>query len=288
MNTSPSRTFALALAICSLGACSTRTAIGDLFDAGSGTDHTDGSVGDGTLGHGSGGITGTGGTTGTGGVTGAGGRGQPAGGRTGAGGRSAGEGGTVGGSGGRRDGDTGGQPAGGGNGGTDSTGGRGGAEDACQPVGAPPPQSGAGGRASCTSASYTYPPTGFYGTNILYSGCTPFSDWGPQSEVLEYEIAATVPPGASLRVKITSLAFSSSIPGAGGASGSSPGWAFAGDGDFRASDFDSTTGSQLFMSRLAGDNETRFYLDGTGQARIDFYECDAATPTRSEIISWHL
>jgi hypothetical protein len=40
------------------------------------------------------------------------------------------------------------------------------------------------------------------------------------------------------------------------------------------------------MSRvLFGDNETRLSFSGTGQARIDVYECGSPTPTRSEIIS---
>lgn len=65
-----------------------------------------------------------------------------------------------------------------------------------------------------------------------------------------------------------------------------PGWSYEVDGDWRVSDYDPTTSEQVFMTRLSTDNETRLAFQGTGQARIDVFECGSTTPTRSEIISW--
>jgi hypothetical protein len=65
-----------------------------------------------------------------------------------------------------------------------------------------------------------------------------------------------------------------------------PGWSYGVDGDWRVGDYDPMTRQQLFMSRFAGDNETRLAFQGTGQARIDVFECGSQTPTRSEVISW--
>jgi hypothetical protein len=69
------------------------------------------------------------------------------------------------------------------------------------------------------------------------------------------------------------------MPGVG------PGWYFT-NNDFRNTVYDATTGQQLFMSRLPGINEGKISFDGTGQARIDFFECGATAPTRTETITW--
>jgi len=99
-------------------------------------------------------------------------------------------------------------------------------------------------------------------------------------------MAAQVPEGAKVLVKLTALSVSSP-PGAAGASGRmTPGWSYSIDGDWRAGTYDSQAGQQIFQSRLIGDNETRLRFDGAGQARIDIYECDATAPTRSQILTW--
>jgi len=158
---------------------------------------------------------------------------------------------------------------------------------------------GAGGMATCQAVKFepggqggggpyhaclggSYPSSGFYGDNILAAGCPAVHS----GSAIPYEMAAYVPQGMKVLVRMTALSLSS-LPGAAGTSGRmTPGWSYSIDGDWRAGTYDSQTSQQIFQSRLIGDNETRLRFDGSGQARIDIYECDATEPTRSQIVTW--
>jgi len=129
--------------------------------------------------------------------------------------------------------------------------------------------------AGASGCSITYPPDGFYGSNIFYAD-TPLVHAGNQSN---YTMAADVPAGASLTFRMTLLS-DANLP-----VGMTAAWYFS-ESDFRATVYDATTNEQLFMSRLPGRNEMSIFFQGTGSARIDFYECSSANPTRVEIVSW--
>lgn len=121
----------------------------------------------------------------------------------------------------------------------------------------------------------TYPPSGFFGPNILYPQATPFAT-GVTSP---YTMAAIVPLGYALTLKLTNLGGTGVVPGLG------PTWALTQD-DFRESVFNKTTHEQIFEARLVGINEVEISFEGTGSARIDFFECGSITPTKTETIYW--
>ena len=236
-------------------ACNTRTPIGEIPDAGDGND---GSLGDGSLTRGSGGVagdqggggggypSGNGGALATGGDTGA------SGGVVGNGGGRTGQGGAA----------AGGSPAMGGAPGT----------VACLTY---DNASGVGGQGVVACSPFVYPASGFYGDNILAGNCTSFTS------SVDYELGVMGTTSATVQVTLTAL----SLPGAGGRNGS-PGWGYGLDGDWRVTGYDPQTQQQIFQTRPLPGNETMIKFRGTGSARVDIYECDLNTPARSKTITW--
>jgi hypothetical protein len=90
-------------------------------------------------------------------------------------------------------------------------------------------------------------------------------------------MAADVPDGTSLSFTMTLKDPSDGDSGIGNPS-IGPIW-WLSESDFRFTTYDPVTGEQRFMSRFAGRNEAQLYFEGTGQARIDFFECVSTTPT---------
>lgn len=129
------------------------------------------------------------------------------------------------------------------------------------------------GDASC---SITYPPSGFYGQNILDPAVTSFQS----TSTPLYEYRADVPLGYSLSFTMTLLGGTGGVPDVG------PIWQLSGNSDFRFSTYDATTGQQRFMSSIPNANEGGISFSGTGQARIDIFECGAPAVTRTETITW--
>ena len=114
-----------------------------------------------------------------------------------------------------------------------------------------------------------YPPSGFYGQNILFAGCTSV---GSQAQ---YEMAADVSDPQSLVVTWTLLA-------------GDP-WGFNGMSDWRSTVLPGRdAGSQqTFQPTHSGRNEVEMVFAGTsGQARIDYYECGSQVPTRTQFITY--
>jgi hypothetical protein len=132
---------------------------------------------------------------------------------------------------------------------------------------------GTGGQAAVNPGcgQITYPATGFYGPNVLDPAVTSF-----RSNPASYELAADLPPGASITLKLTLVK----------GSGTGVPWAHALDGDWRVGDFDAARGEQVFVSRSSGRIETRIFFLQRGEARIDLFECGAAAPTRTKNIQW--
>lgn len=242
----------LALIVWTSG-CNTRTPIGEIPDAGEGSD---GWPGDGSLSHGSGGVAG--GQGGGGGYPASSGGAQARGGDTGD------AGGVIGNGGGRTG--QGGAAGGSAMGGTAGTG-------ACRTYETP---KGAAGQMGTACSDLIYPASGFYGDNILADGCSAFTS------SVNYDLAVTLPStSATVQVTVTKL----SVSGAAGRSGSS-GWYYGNDGDWRVKTYDPQTQTQLYQTRPISDNETLITFMGAGTARVDIYECDLTTPARSKTISW--
>ncbi len=132
------------------------------------------------------------------------------------------------------------------------------------------------GKADGGGCGVSYPEDGFYGPNILFSGLTsltgqPFlgADTAPI-----YELVASHPLGATVSLNMTLL--SGSVWYIGGSAN-----------DWRATIYDPTTGEQTFQTPdVAAVSESSIYFVGSGQARLDLFECGAATPTTSKTISW--
>jgi hypothetical protein len=128
------------------------------------------------------------------------------------------------------------------------------------------------GKADGGGCGVTYPENGFYGPNILDPGVTFFADhdW---SVPPYYELVASHPLGATVRVNMTPL---------WGVGFDYGGPAF----DWRVLD-DPTTGDESFQTPdVAAVSESTIAFFQSGQARLDIFECGAATPTSSKTISW--
>ena len=137
---------------------------------------------------------------------------------------------------------------------------------------------GAAGHSGDACYQLTYPASGFYGDNILAADCTTFT-----SDGAGYELAVMGPTTfPTVQVTLTLL----SLTGTRTAPLPQPGWAYAVDGDWRVKAFDTGTQQQIFQTRPLSDNETNIRFSGAGSARVDIYDCDPNTPTRSKIISW--
>jgi hypothetical protein len=137
---------------------------------------------------------------------------------------------------------------------------------------------GTAGQAGGSCQYLTYPASGFYGANILAGDCTTFTT------SVDVELAVMWPSNfpTTVQVALTLLSLSDGPP----APALHPGWYIGGDGDWRVSQYDAQTQRQVFETRALSENETIIRFQGTGSARVDIYDCDPNTPTRSKIISW--
>jgi hypothetical protein len=124
------------------------------------------------------------------------------------------------------------------------------------------------GGTDASNCNVTLPKMGFYGPNILLPGSVSFIDRTNYELGVQHDAAATV------IVNMTLLS-------AGGL------WQI-GNLDWRATTFYGRTGeTQTFEApQVTGEFEESMYFQGTGDAKVDVFECGAATPTVSKIISW--
>ena len=136
-----------------------------------------------------------------------------------------------------------------------------------------------------TCNQVSYPETGFFGPNLLGAAATSFvSDERSPSR---YQLAADLVSGATVAVKFTMSAetlsrFRVTEP-------DSPVWAIhigVGAG-WLISTFDAVKGEQVFQSQAGTIRpELPIVFRGSGEARIDYFECGSAAPTRMKMITW--
>ena len=119
-----------------------------------------------------------------------------------------------------------------------------------------------------TPCGITYPESAFYGPNILHPEHTVFELMPKQ-----YDMAAFVPAGVSLRLRITKLIGD---------------WgAFF---DINGNDWRMMGNAQVAQDFIPIDSgrmiEVKVTFAGGGTARLDFFECGSTTPTRSKMYIW--
>ncbi len=117
-----------------------------------------------------------------------------------------------------------------------------------------------------TATVIKYPATGQYGANILDLNKTNYSD-------STFSLAATLPKGTTLKIKITAL--STGIWGF--ALGSSTNWAIT--------TFDSVTNSQEFTALSSGTSCDLNMNFDTGSYKIDYFEKGSSIPDRTKTIT---
>jgi hypothetical protein len=241
-------------------ACGARVSVGDLGDAAM----PDSAV---TSSGGTGSPTGTG-ASGTAGAGGAGGAGASTGSGAGGAGGSPGTGGSIGAGATGGSTTTSGSGGAGASGGSTTTGGSGGNAGGTGGAGGSADAGGAADASVGTPCGITYPESGFYGPNILFPDYTAF-ELMPK----HYTMAAFVPAGAPLRLRITKL------NGSWGLFFSDTDWRSMGNADIAQDFVPIDTGA----GHVAEANIT---FMGNGRARMDFFECGSTTPTRSKVYMW--
>jgi hypothetical protein len=127
---------------------------------------------------------------------------------------------------------------------------------------------GAGDASVGTPCGISYPESAFYGQNVLYPNHTAF-ELMPK----HYDMAAFVPAGASLHLRITKL------NGSWGAFFNVAGndWRMMGNAEVAQDFVPIDTGRMI---------EADVMFMGNGRARLDFFECGSTTPTRSKVYIW--
>jgi hypothetical protein len=147
--------------------------------------------------------------------------------------------------------------------------------DALPPGGENPPAVD-GPPAACPDV--TYPESGFYAANFLLPEVTDFKSMS-LGEKSRYELIAQQAPGTTLTIKMTFIgdAHDAGIFTSGW-------WLNQGEG-WLVSLFDDATGQQTFFSSVARP-ELEIGFTGQGQARVDYFECGSAVPTRTKMITW--
>ncbi|MET0593458.1 MAG: hypothetical protein ABW133_12210, partial [Polyangiaceae bacterium] len=119
-----------------------------------------------------------------------------------------------------------------------------------------------------TSCGITYPPSAFFGVNILHPDITKFA-----AQPTHYDMAAFVPQGAQLRLRITNLS-----------GGLGPFFDVASN-DWRMMGTPNT--GQDYEPRDTGRMiEVNMLFNGSGTGRLEYFECGSATPTRTKLYSW--
>src|SRR5260370_39013402 len=115
-----------------------------------------------------------------------------------------------------------------------------------------------------------YPASGFYGDNVLFPS---FDHVASAAEAGKVEMAAKLVTPGSLKLKMTLIDGSE--------------WGLSSGGDWRFTNWDFATKSQLFEPKNAGQTseiQLSFYL--SGKALIEYFECSSANPTRTKTLSW--
>jgi hypothetical protein len=128
------------------------------------------------------------------------------------------------------------------------------------------------GDARCDQVSYAS--DGFYGPNVLYPSRTSFTD---QPYSMPYEIEAEIKSG-SVIIEMTRLSPTDYSPPSDLWSTSAAAWL--------VTNFDPSTQKQTFKAQNSGTWETPMWFAGSGQARVDYFECGSATPTFTKVITW--
>jgi hypothetical protein len=129
------------------------------------------------------------------------------------------------------------------------------------------------GGAAC--GGIEYPVSGFYGDNIL----VPSYDSIRVRRGESVEIAAKLPPGAALTIKMTW------IEGPGG-------WSDELGTDFLVKTIPGPVSpifTQVFQAKVSGqlvENGLRFA--DKGRTIVEYYECGSATPNGTKIVSWDI
>jgi hypothetical protein len=144
-----------------------------------------------------------------------------------------------------------------------------------------------------TCESVTYPLFGFYGTNALHPAVSDFVSYRIAGATT-YELAADLAAGTTVTVKITMTPetlknFRASL----GLDGAPPPpfdtgvWLLSDGQGWLISTFSRDTGEQVFLSQSGVLRpERQIGFSGSGEARIDYYECNSIIPTRSKMIRW--
>jgi hypothetical protein len=129
-----------------------------------------------------------------------------------------------------------------------------------------------------TKSPIEYPFTGLYGDNILNLTDTLFG----ADPYVPYSLAAILQRGAALRIKITSLGNPGAPPDT-----AKPFWyyRFGSSVNWKITDFDWNTYTQYFTAIESGTSCDLYLNFDKGRFLIEYYELNAALPTRSKFIT---
>lgn len=120
----------------------------------------------------------------------------------------------------------------------------------------------------------TYPASGKYGTNILG-----MNDNAVINSNLDFSLAASLQIDANLKIILTNLS-----------SGNKELWFydFATTENWTITDYNTSSKQQTFTSTKGSSLDLLMsFTDTLGYCKIDFYENNSQTPTKSKHFSWH-
>ncbi|MCK9220138.1 MAG: hypothetical protein M0P47_08835 [Bacteroidales bacterium] len=123
--------------------------------------------------------------------------------------------------------------------------------------------------------SITYPVTGIFGNNILN-----MADSTVINPQLEFSFAANLQTDATLKIIMTNLSSSSKAS-----------WFFisASNQNWNISDYDTTLNQQTFSSNKGSSLDlSMVFSDVSGECKIDFYENNSQSPTKSRYLKWQV
>lgn len=131
----------------------------------------------------------------------------------------------------------------------------------------------------CGKCPITYPKNGFYGRNVIYNADTlrltgsPFPN---TSSVAYYSIAAKMPPGTTLRVKLTSLESNKAE------------WFYdvSSVGTWKVKPV--VTNISEYYNTDQGSPDLKIMFTNNGSAKVEIFENDAEEPRWVKTIYWAL
>jgi len=118
-----------------------------------------------------------------------------------------------------------------------------------------------------------YPSTGYWGDNVL---------WMQDSKLVDsskdYSFAANLQSDAVLKIVITNLSVAEKS-----------GWFYDSNsnGGWNITEYNNVSHLQIFNSRKVGGLDLDMTFIGPGKCKIDFYENNSATITKSIILLWN-